>query len=279
MSTLIQQLEGRISDWASEESAIRAVLVVGSRARHADHPADEWSDLDLMLFCTDFAPYLADRSWLRQFGTLWVCVPEEGNESELFAVYEGGCKADLAFHLLDELRGFQPNRSYRVLIDKDGLAAQLPPPPSVPRRVVPPTQESFEAAVEAFWNEAMQVAKFIRRRELWSVKAHDHLLKKHLLALLEWHACAVQGPELDTWHGGRFMRDWVDPQTWAELHHTFGQFDAADSWSALLASMALFHRLATDTAHRLNLIYPALVEERLRAWVRDLYESDRDLRA
>ncbi|NLF78613.1 MAG: aminoglycoside 6-adenylyltransferase, partial [Chloroflexi bacterium] len=56
MSTLIQQLEGRISDWASEESAIRAVLVVGSRARHADHPADEWSDLDLMLFCTDFAP-------------------------------------------------------------------------------------------------------------------------------------------------------------------------------------------------------------------------------
>jgi len=28
----------------------------------------------------------------------------------------------------------------------------------------------------------------------------------------------------------------------------------------------------------LNLVYPALVEERLRAWVREMYEGDRDLR-
>lgn len=277
MNPRIQQLEQRIHDWASREAPIRVVLVVGSQARDADHPADQWSDLDLVLFCTDFAPYLADQSWLHQFGTLWVCVPEEGHDSELFAVYEGGCKADLYFMALEDLRGFQYDRRYRVLIDKDGLAAQLPAPPDAPPRAAPPAREPFEASINAFWYQAMQVAKFIRRRDLWRVKAHDHLLKKHLLAMLEWHAQATQGPDLDTWYGGRFLRQWVNPDTWSELHRTYGAFGAAESWRALLASMALFHRLATETADRLNLAYPAQVEERLSAWVRAMYEGDHDL--
>lgn len=277
MCNLIPQLEQQIRDWASREAAIRAVLVVGSQARDGDPRPDRWSDLDLVLFCTSFAPYLADQSWLRQFGELWVCVPEDGHDSELLAVYEGGCKIDLYFMLLENVRAFHYDRRYRVLIDKDGLAAQLPPPRDAPPRAEPPGQEAFEAAANAFWYQAMQVAKFIRQRDLWRVKMHDHLLKKHLLTVLEWHAHSAPGPARDTWYNGRFMREWADPQAWDELHQTFGGFGAADNWSALLASMALFHRLATETADRLKLVYPARVEERLRGWVLAMRRGD-DLR-
>ena len=274
MSSPIQQLEQHIRDWADQEAAIRLVLVVGSQARVTDPPADQWSDLDLVLFCIDFAPYLADQSWLHQFGMLWVCVPEEGHNSELFAVYEGGHKADLYFMALENLPAFHYDRRYRVLIDKDGLAARLPPPQNAPPRADPPAQEPFEATVNAFWYQAMQVAKFIRRRDLWRVKAHDHLLKKHLLAMLEWHARATEGTDLDTWYGGRFMREWVDPGAWADLHQTFGAFGAAESWRALQASMELFRRIATETADRLALVYPAQVEAHLSGWVRAMYEGD-----
>lgn len=48
----IQQLENRVGEWAESQSNIRAILVIGSRARR-DFPADEWSDLDLAIFAID----------------------------------------------------------------------------------------------------------------------------------------------------------------------------------------------------------------------------------
>jgi len=42
----------RIIDWARKEAGIRAAFLVGSGARQ-DHPADEWSDIDLVLVATD----------------------------------------------------------------------------------------------------------------------------------------------------------------------------------------------------------------------------------
>jgi aminoglycoside 6-adenylyltransferase len=61
------QLEQRFIDWARTQSAIQAVIVVGSRAR-LDHPADEWSDLDLVVFTQDASSYLNDAAWLETFG-------------------------------------------------------------------------------------------------------------------------------------------------------------------------------------------------------------------
>jgi Streptomycin adenylyltransferase len=56
-----------VTDWGRERSDVRAVLVVGSRAR-ADTPADEWSDIDLALVVDDPTPYLASAEWLGAFG-------------------------------------------------------------------------------------------------------------------------------------------------------------------------------------------------------------------
>jgi aminoglycoside 6-adenylyltransferase len=43
--------------WALDQDNIRAAIVIGSRARR-DHPADEFSDLDIMLIVRDMQPYL-----------------------------------------------------------------------------------------------------------------------------------------------------------------------------------------------------------------------------
>ncbi|MCL4301757.1 MAG: nucleotidyltransferase domain-containing protein [Anaerolineae bacterium] len=62
-SVTIQQLKHRLVAWIATQPNLRAILVVGSQARR-DHPADEWSDLDLMVFATDFSPYLTQTDWL-----------------------------------------------------------------------------------------------------------------------------------------------------------------------------------------------------------------------
>ena len=47
----MEQLEQRFAAWAQTQPDIRAAFVVGSRAR-TDHPADQWSDLDIMVVTT-----------------------------------------------------------------------------------------------------------------------------------------------------------------------------------------------------------------------------------
>jgi hypothetical protein len=46
----MRQFEQRITSWAETQPDVRAILVVGSRARR-DRPVDEWADLDTMVFC------------------------------------------------------------------------------------------------------------------------------------------------------------------------------------------------------------------------------------
>lgn len=58
------QLLNRITAWTQDQSGIRAVALVGSEAR-ADHPADEWSDLDLFLVAVDPEANLASTDWLK----------------------------------------------------------------------------------------------------------------------------------------------------------------------------------------------------------------------
>lgn len=55
------------SDWASAQSDIQAVALVGSHARNA---ATETSDVDLILIVDDPAGYLQDQTWVQQFGDI-----------------------------------------------------------------------------------------------------------------------------------------------------------------------------------------------------------------
>src|SRR5262249_51112850 len=53
--------------WASDREDIRAVVLLGSQARAAS-PADEHSDVDVVLFADDPDPYFSDGDWLSRFG-------------------------------------------------------------------------------------------------------------------------------------------------------------------------------------------------------------------
>ncbi|NLM09817.1 MAG: aminoglycoside 6-adenylyltransferase [Clostridiaceae bacterium] len=56
--------------WAKATDDIRAAFIVGSRAR-IDHPADEWSDLDIVLYADNSNYYLNNIDWLRKLGNIW----------------------------------------------------------------------------------------------------------------------------------------------------------------------------------------------------------------
>lgn len=282
--TTIQQLEDRIITWAESQPEIRAILVIGSRARR-DFPADEWSDLDLIVFATDSERYLAGDDWLQDIGQVWLNLPHQtgSGHQERMVHFDGGGKVDFVFCSVDDLRSMVESgklwgiyhRGYYVLVDKDELAAQLPPAPFAPPPYEKPSADLFTLAINSFWHDAIYVARQIRRRNLWPAKMRNAKMKElALLKMLEWHARAVNGWDYDTWHNGQFMSEWTDPQTWDELQDTFGGFGVVENWQALLAMMNLFRRLAVETASQLGYTYPVATDERFTRLVKNLYEKE-----
>ena len=63
-----EDLLDRFLAWARLRPDVRAVIVVGSCAR-TDHPADAFSDLDLVVVSTDPDRYLSETDWLKALGT------------------------------------------------------------------------------------------------------------------------------------------------------------------------------------------------------------------
>jgi len=266
-AVIYEQLIERFVRWAETCPDIRAAVIVGSRAR-VDHPADEWSDLDLIVITTDPERYLSRTDWLENIGNPWLTLLERtatGDEMERRVLFEGGLDVD--FVLLPRKRVPQLiqdapvadiiRRGMRVLLDKDEIVPQLTLPPAEASSAHPPTQHEFLQVINDFWYHAVWTVKKLRRGELWTAKGcSDAYMKWLLLRMLEWHARAANGWDYDTWHGGRFLEQWAEPRVLEALRDVFAHYGEEDIWHALLATMDMFRWLATETA------------ERVTAWVR-----------
>lgn len=87
-----EQLTEKLIQWAQTEENVRAAIVIGSRAR-LDHPADEWSDLDVLIFAYDPEPYLTTSNWLHHIGSPWLTFVEptpDGSGFERRVLFQGG---------------------------------------------------------------------------------------------------------------------------------------------------------------------------------------------
>ena len=277
----------RFTAWATGEPSIRAAVVIGSRAR-IDHPADEWADLDVVIWSTDRQPYLGDGGWTAALGEPWITFVEDSPDPrvrERRVLFAGGLDVDLAFvdpavvgaadSGLADVVGLVFGRGARVLLDRDGevttMLAALSPAEAAPRRTLPDAA-GFNQLTADFWYHAVWTAKHLRRGELWWAKGScDGHMKGLLLTVLEWEAMAAGR---DAWFRGRYLEEWADPPTVAGLRRAFARYDEPDIWAALAVTMDLFADVARRVANALRVPYPEEGETRARELVRE-YEEGR----
>jgi aminoglycoside 6-adenylyltransferase len=220
-----EQLIQRFAKWAQTKQDIRAAFIIGSRAR-ADHPADEWSDLDIVIAATDSQPYLSIASWVESIGKPWLTFIEptaDGRGMERRVLFEGGLDVDFAFipvNLIQQMAqaGIPSDVTdtlrcgVRVILDKDDLLKQLQVAPVESPPLQLPPQSEFLETINDFWYHAVWTAKHLRRGELWWAKAGcDNYMKRLLLRMIEWHARATRGPDYDTWLRGAFWKSGLPP--------------------------------------------------------------------
>jgi len=256
--------------WADGQEGVRSAMVIGSRARR-DHPADEFSDLDLSIFVEDPALYLGSTEWLDQIGTPWLSFVEPTGDRrhwERRCLFAGGLDVDFAFvpaKVVSEMiaTGVPPEvsdifrRGFRILFDKDNLLSQIDFHAPGVSQALQVEEAAFLAVVNDFWYHSVWTAKHLRRGELWwSKNCCDGHLKELLRRMLEWHAHSGANVQKNTWLRGRFLEEWADPRAVHALKSTFAHYDLDDIWRALLATMDLFGWLSRETAELNGFGYP-----------------------
>ena len=275
----------RIIGWARAEEAIRAVVITGSLAR-ADGSADAYSDLDAQIITRDIERLARDDSWLDALGEVWIRFPLHEDAPYRLVWFAGGHKVDFQFVHPDEILAMRESdelsdeymRGYHIALDKDGLLGGLPPSPRVFPPPALPSAEELAAVVNEFWFEAIHVAQFIRRREIWVAKYRDWTMKQDLLRLLEWHARATAEVDVNTWLLGKRVLQWTDAASAAAIPRIWSPWNAVEMWRALLAQLTLCRRLSRELHAALGVDYAEAKYVAIEQYIRQLYADDAEAR-
>ncbi len=267
----------KITAWAKELPAIRALVIIGSRARTTVQ-ADQYSDLDLLVVADETEPFFQSAAWIGAIGShwLWFDEPTPVGTLERRVLFDQALDVDFAFVTSGDLEQILATeavsilqRGYRVLVDKIELTGKLAKIPPAKPVVRPLTEETFANTVKDFWYHAVWCGKKLLRGETWMAKSClDGYMKRRLLLLVESQAHARHGWDYDTWFDGRFFDTWADPDIRAGIRTTFAHYDKNDIARALFATMDLFRAVARETAERLSFAYPYREDQATTEWVK-----------
>ncbi len=256
--------------FAESRDDIRAAIVVGSSAR-TDHPADEYSDVDIAILARDPSYYLDTSEWIKNLGKPILTFLEKtgtGGGRERRVLYENGQDVDFAVFPAEGAASRLQNpgaltvlgRGFRVLIDRDGILTQaeklLQTRSSVEEKQLPSLAE-FDQDLNDFFYHVIWTDKKLRRGEVWTAKGCcDDYLKSLLLRAVEWHTKLTGKDDVDTWHNGRFLEQWAEANVLKDLGNVFARYDAKDVRRALDQTMGLYHKLTVEVADKLGYDYP-----------------------
>lgn len=259
-------IRARLLAIAAQDTTLKAVIAIGSGTRQ-DTPADEFSDLDLIIATT------RPEDWLygdlpARLGDLRISFTEPtlGGGTERRMLYEGSLDVDLIVFTPDQLTqailegpaGWVMNRGYQVLHDTMGatelIAQHIRPAVSFE----PMGEAEFANVVNDFCFHAVWADKKLRRGELWTAKmCIDAYLKRLLLRVIELACCT----EADVWHDGRFLDSWAGEDTIAALAGCFAHYAQADMAQSLRNTARLFGRVARQAAAAHGYAYPQGAED------------------
>lgn len=280
LSSSREALFHQIIEYAAICDEIRGLAVVGSSAR-TQQPADQWSDIDLILVARCPDQFLHSSGWLRQIAEPWMVTVERdprGKVIEKRVLFRNGVDVDFIVLSPDDMQALScdplmeiTQRGVCVRVDKDALFQPflIDPQPAVPFR--PPTEPEFTELVNDFWFHTVWTAKKLKRGELWTAKSCcDHYMKQLLITMIEWFTLSQAGWDGETWYRGRFIEQWAAPEIVEHLGSTYAHYSEPDIWRALFSTIHLFDAIARETSKRIAIPYPDMEAKQIQDWIDQL---------
>ena len=254
--------------WARKNSLIRAAVLTSSRVS-PERETDFLSDYDIELYVADLDPFRKDDQWLNVFGPImvrWPLRPRSTFDEKWLTrlvLFKDGVRID--FQITDKTT-IEPDaydNGYRVLIDKDNLAAALQEPTFSKYIIKKPSRQEYETLVHEFWWDAIYVPKYLWRDELPFAKyMFDYVLRYSFLQkLVEWYIGLKNDWSVNTGICGKMFKHYLDAETWREFEFTFAGANVEENWQAFFKMIEFFRNLARTVATSLGFEYPTELDE------------------
>lgn len=255
-----------ILDFARQDDNIRVVLMNGSRV-NPKAKRDVLQDFDIACLVTEVDPYKRNQSIVNYFGELLILQtpddmddppPEDNGHYAYLMQFMDGNRIDLSFHAIDRLDDLLDDSLTVVLLDKDHILKELPPPSDSSYLPKGPTDKRFQDCCNEFWWCSPYVAKGLWRQELTYAKSMlDEVLREELMKMLTWDFGIKTGFKKSPGKLGKYIKNDIEPELWMELERTYSDSNFDKIWESLFMMGKLFRRLANEVASVYGFKYPA----------------------
>jgi aminoglycoside 6-adenylyltransferase len=258
-----QELMALIVDVANRDDRIRAVLLNGSRA-NPTISKDIFQDYDIVYVVRNMSEFLANHNWIDVFGErLILQLPEEMTFGEkddhafhYLMLFKDGNRIDLTLFPVDKLEVYEPDSLTVLLLDKDNLFKNLPPPGEEDYLIRPPTQKEFSDCCNEFWWVSTYVAKGLRRKEIIYAKEMLEIpVRSMFLKIIEWYIGIKTNFSVSPGHAGKRMKYHISPELYNKILSTYPDSSISNIWNSLFTMTNVFSDLANNIAQVMHFNY------------------------
>ena len=274
-----------ILNFAREHDEVRAVVMNGSRI-NPNAKKDPFQDYDVVNFVRSVEPFRRNAEVVRYFGEIMILqTPEdmidppaegEGHYTYLMQFMDGN-RIDLSFYALEQVELIIKDSLSLVLLDKDHVIGELPPPSEVNYLPLKPSAKAFDDCCNEFWWLNPYVAKGLWRAELIYAKVMlDTHMREQLLKMLTWYFGVQTNFQRSPGKLGKYLKGQIGAELWALLERTYSDAQLGHIWEALFSMDDLFRQIAKAVADHFGFNYPEQDDVRVSNYVRHIRRLPRD---
>ena len=272
-----QEMLDLILTFARDHDEVRAVVMNGSRV-NPNAPKDPFQDYDIVYYVRSVDPFRRNMDVVHYFGEIMILQtpedmvdpPPEGDGHYTYLMqFMDGTRIDLSFAGLHQTDVTLSDSLSLVLLDKDNLLGELPPPSDAGYLPQPPTAKAFDDCCNEFWWLTAYVAKTLWRAELTHAKyMFDAHMREQLLKMLCWYAGVQTNYQKSPGKLGKYLKGQIDAELWTLLESSYSDAQLDHIWEALLSLDDLFRQIAKVVADRFEFNYPAQDDCRVSGYVK-----------
>ena len=203
--------------------------------------------------------------------------PENDCHYTYLMQFVDGNRIDLSFFSLESVEEIIKDSLTIVLLDKDSIIGELPPPSDkdyIPQR---PTVKEFDDCCNEFWWINPYVAKGLWREELTFAKYMlDTVLRKQLMKMLSWYVGFKTEYKKSPGKLGKYIKNYIEPELWSQLENTYSDSDFKNIWESLFSMGNLFRRIAKYVGNTFNYYYREEDDQKVTNYLKHIRELPKD---
>ena len=172
-------------------------------------------------------------------------------------LFKDGNRIDLTLFPVDKINTeFKKDSLSILLIDKDNIFGELPPPADKDYLIKPPTEKEFVDHCNEFWWVSTYVAKGLWRNEIiYAKQMLEVVVRAMFLKIIEWYIGTEIGFAVSVGSNGRNIKDLIPADLYEKVLSTYPDSRLENIWNSLFRMTELFHDLAGRVAKRMNFNY------------------------